>query len=315
VPANFGVSAATGDSDFFVIEADEYDTALFDKRSKFVHYHPRTLVLNNLEYDHADIFPDLDAIKRQFSHLLRTVPGAGLIVANGADAHIVDLLKQGCWTPLEYFGLAPDSAHATWKPGMPAKDGSSFEVRYGAHTYGPVVWNQLGEHNVQNALAAIAAARHAGVTPETAVEALAGFKGVKRRLELRGVVKGVSVYDDFAHHPTAIETTLKGLRNRIGGARLIALLEPRSNTMRLGVHNDRLVESLATADEAWIYRPAGLDLELRGVAESAVRIFDSTDRLLCELTGYLKPDDHVVIMSNGDFNGLHSRLLSSLQQG
>jgi UDP-N-acetylmuramate: L-alanyl-gamma-D-glutamyl-meso-diaminopimelate ligase len=314
VPANFGVSACLGDSMFFVIEADEYDTAFFDKRSKFVHYHPRTLVLNNLEYDHADIFPDLDAIKRQFNHLLRTVPGQGLVVANGEDANIADVLKQGCWTPLEHFGLAADSG-AMWKAGSRAQDGSAFDVYRETRKCGRVNWSLLGEHNVQNALAAVAAARHAGVAPETAIEALAGFKGVKRRLELRGVVRGVAVYDDFAHHPTAIETTLKGLRNRIGKARLIALLEPRSNTMRLGVHNDRLVESLAAADEAWIYEPEGLNLKLKEGADSAVRVFNSTDKLLMELTGHLQPEDHVVIMSNGDFNGLHSRLLSSLQRG
>jgi UDP-N-acetylmuramate: L-alanyl-gamma-D-glutamyl-meso-diaminopimelate ligase len=314
VPANFGASAALGDSDFFVIEADEYDTAFFDKRSKFVHYHPRTLILNNLEYDHADIFPDLDAIKRQFHHLLRIVPGEGLIVANGEDNNIADVLGQGCWTPVQYYSLAANSGTDEWKPGLPAKDGSRFDVYQGTRKFGQVAWNQLGEHNVQNALAAIAAARHVGVAPETAVEALAGFKGVKRRLELRGVVRGVAVYDDFAHHPTAIETTLKGLRNRIGKARLIALLEPRSNTMRLGVHNERLIESLGTADEAWIYKPEGVDLELKGAGDSAIRIFNSTDKLLLELTGHLQPDDHVVIMSNGDFNGLHTKLLSSLQQ-
>jgi UDP-N-acetylmuramate: L-alanyl-gamma-D-glutamyl-meso-diaminopimelate ligase len=315
VPDNFGASAALGDSAFFVIEADEYDTAFFDKRSKFVHYRPRTLVLNNLEYDHADIFPDLDAIKRQFHHLLRTVPGEGLIVANGEDDNIAEVLKQGCWTPLEYFSLAAESGPSTWKPGVAARDGSEFALSHGGREYGPVAWTLLGTHNVQNALAAIAAARHAGVAPETAVAALAGFKGVKRRLELRGVVGGVSVYDDFAHHPTAIETTLRGLRNRIGRARLIALLEPRSNTMRLGVHNDRLVESLAAADEAWIYRPAEVDLGLQEAEKPSVRIFDSTDELLLELTGHLRPDDHVVIMSNGDFNGLHTKLLSNLQRG
>jgi UDP-N-acetylmuramate: L-alanyl-gamma-D-glutamyl-meso-diaminopimelate ligase len=314
VPANFGVSAALGDSDFFVIEADEYDTAFFDKRSKFLHYHPRTLVLNNLEYDHADIFPDLDAIKRQFHHLLRTVPGQGLIVANGEDANLADVLKQGCWTPLEYYSHSAAADPSAWRAGLLAKDGSGFDLYHGAQKHGHVAWSLLGEHNVQNALAAVAAARHAGIEPETAIEALAGFKGVKRRLELRGVVGGIAVYDDFAHHPTAIETTLKGLRNRIGGARLIALLEPRSNTMRLGVHNDRLVESLAAADQAWIYQPEGTNLELKGVRDSAIRIFDSTDKLLFELTDYLQPDDHVIIMSNGDFNGLHTKLLSRLQQ-
>ncbi len=315
VPANFGASAALGDSVFFVIEADEYDTAFFDKRSKFVHYHPRTLVLNNLEYDHADIFPDLDSIKRQFHHLLRTVPGEGLIVANGDDGNLADVLKQGCWTPVQYYSLGANSGTDRWQPGLPAKDGSGFDVYCGKQKYGRIAWNLLGEHNVQNALAAIAAARHAGVAPETAIEALAAFKGVKRRLELRGVVRGIAVYDDFAHHPTAIETTLKGLRNRIGKARMIALLEPRSNTMRLGVHNEKLAESLRAADEAWIYQPQGMDLELKGKGDSAIRVFNSTDKLLSELTGYLQPDDHVVIMSNGDFNGLHTKLLSSLQQG
>jgi UDP-N-acetylmuramate: L-alanyl-gamma-D-glutamyl-meso-diaminopimelate ligase len=315
VPANFGVSAALGDSDFFVIEADEYDTAFFDKRSKFLHYRPRTLVLNNLEYDHADIFPDLEAIKRQFHHLLRTVPGEGLIVANAEDANLADVLKRGCWTPLEYYSLAAIADSAAWRSAQPAKDGSGFDLYRGARKHGRVAWSLLGVHNMQNALAAVAAARHAGIAPETAIEALARFKGVKRRMELRGVVGGVAVYDDFAHHPTAIETTLKGLRNRIGGARLIALLEPRSNTMRLGVHNERLVESLAAADQAWIYRPEGMNLELKGARDSVIRMFDSTDKLLFELTDYLQPDDHVIIMSNGDFDGLHTKLLSRLQQG
>ncbi|HEY3488464.1 MAG TPA: UDP-N-acetylmuramate:L-alanyl-gamma-D-glutamyl-meso-diaminopimelate ligase [Gammaproteobacteria bacterium] len=312
VPGNFGVSAALGDSPFFVIEADEYDTAFFDKRSKFLHYRPRTLVLNNLEYDHADIFPDLDAIKRQFHHLLRTVPSAGLLVVNAEDANLAEVIKQGCWTPVQYYGL---NADAEWKPQGAAKDGSSFEIHHANRKCGRVEWPLIGNHNIQNALAAIAAAQHAGVTPTVAIEALSQFKGVKRRLELRGVVRDIAVYDDFAHHPTAIETTLAGLRNRIGGARMIALLEPRSNTMRLGVHNDTLVHSLAAADAVWIYEPAGLNLQLDAKQNSSIRVCDSTDRMLFELTEYLQPDDHVVIMSNGDFNGLHSKLLARLQQG
>jgi UDP-N-acetylmuramate: L-alanyl-gamma-D-glutamyl-meso-diaminopimelate ligase len=313
VPNNFGVSASLGSSPFFVIEADEYDTAFFDKRSKFIHYQPRTLILNNLEYDHADIFPDLEAIKRQFQHLLRTVPGNGLVVANAADDNVSDVIQRGCWTPVEYYGMST-SPHATaWRADAVTADGSAFDVWHGQRL-GRIEWDMLGEHNVQNGLAALAAAHHVGVMPDTAIKALQQFSGVKRRLELRGVVKGVAVYDDFAHHPTAIETTLKGLRGRIGAARMIAVLELRSNTMRLGVHNERLTDSLAAADHAWIYRPGDVELRLPAGGAARLGICDSTEKLLTELLAYVRADDHVVIMSNGGFDGLHAKLMTGLQR-
>ncbi|MFV1973984.1 MAG: UDP-N-acetylmuramate:L-alanyl-gamma-D-glutamyl-meso-diaminopimelate ligase, partial [Thiohalobacterales bacterium] len=232
VPVNFGVSARLGSGPFFVVEADEYDTAFFDKRSKFVHYRPRTLVLNNLEYEHADIFPDLAAIQRQFHHLVRTVPGNGLIIENADDANLADMLATGCWTPRETFTV--NGGSAGWQASLVSADGSCFDVLFNDELQGRVEWEQLGLHNVQNALAAIAAARHAGVPAAQAIAALAEFRGIKRRLEVRGTVNGVTVYDDFAHHPTAIATTLAGLRNRVGAARILLVLEPRSNTMRMG---------------------------------------------------------------------------------
>jgi UDP-N-acetylmuramate: L-alanyl-gamma-D-glutamyl-meso-diaminopimelate ligase len=316
VPGNFDVSARLGSSPFFVIEADEYDTAFFDKRAKFVHYRPRTLILNNLEYDHADIYPDLDSIKRQFNHLVRTVPGSGRIVCNAADANLADVLAKGCWTPRE--GFSRDAATgANWSVRAEAgSDYSRFEVLLDGVSQGTVQWSQLGGHNVDNALAAIAAARHAGVPVSHAIEALGSFKGVRRRMELSGQAAGVCVYDDFAHHPTAIATTIDGLRRRVGDARIIAVLEPRSNTMKLGVHRDTLAPSLAGADAVFLHAAPDIgwdaDAVTRSLGAKARRSTD-IDGLVQSLCATLRPGDHVLVMSNGGFGGLHRKLLDALQ--
>jgi UDP-N-acetylmuramate: L-alanyl-gamma-D-glutamyl-meso-diaminopimelate ligase len=310
VPRNFGLSARAGNAPFFVVEADEYDTAFFDKRSKFVHYRPRTAVLNNLEYDHADIFPDVAAIERQFHHLVRTVPGNGLLIAPEADKHIQTVLEMGRWTPLETIG------EQGWQAQLLAADGSRFEVSYQSVPQGTVSWDMLGAHNVHNALAAIAAARHAGVPSPIACEALGRFQAPKRRMEVRGVVDGITVYDDFAHHPTAIRTTLAGLRARVGTERIIAVLEPRSNTMRLGVHKDALGPSLAAADAALLFAPADLPWDVAAVMQDLgerAGLFQDLDALLAHLLATVRPGDHILIMSNGAFGGLHEKLLKSLQ--
>ena len=309
VPENFGVSARLGDSAFFVVEADEYDTAFFDKRSKFVHYHPRTVVLNNLEYDHADIFPDIQAIQTQFHHLIRTVPGEGLVIANGVEASIRDTLAKGCWTPVETF------AQGDWQAELIQADGSEFEVLYQGAVQGTVQWDLVGEHNVNNALAAIAAARHVGVAPIQAIAALAEFKGVKRRMQVRGTVREVTVYDDFAHHPTAITTTLAGLRAKVGHARIIALLEPRSNTMRMGSHKAQLAQALQAADAVYLYQPAGLDWNLAEVVAEIgekAQLLTSIDALVSSVTQQAQAGDHILVMSNGSFGGIHDKLLAAL---
>src|SRR5580700_3548316 len=267
VPANFATSARFGSGPFFVIEADEYDTAFFDKRAKFVHYRPRTAILNNLEYDHADIYADVAAIRRQFNQLLRTVPGGGRLIVNGEDAELAATLSMGCWTPREEFALAPrdGGADAEWSANIaPESAAGRFTVLCRGQAVAEVSWPLLGEHNVMNALAAIAAARHAGVAPARAAQALGAFLGVKRRMEIRGVVDQITVYDDFAHHPTAIETTLRGLRARVGSARIVAVLEPRSNTMKLGVHREQLAPALGAADRAWFFNPPDLGWDLPG---------------------------------------------------
>jgi len=310
VPGNFGVSARLTNSRFFVVEADEYDTAFFDKRSKFLHYPARTTILNNLEFDHADIFPDLAAIETQFHHFVRTLPANGLIVANGADEALARVLARGCYTPVERFG-APEG----WSIG--AQDAGGFEVRWKREAQGRVAWSLTGAHNQANALAAIAAARHCGVAPAQAIAALGAFEGVKRRMELRGVVNGISVYDDFAHHPTAIETTLAGLRARVDGARVIAVLEPRSNTMKLGAMRDRLAASLAPADRVFCYS-AGLKWDAAAALAplgAKAEAHADFDRLLAALASAARPGDHVVIMSNGGFGGIHDKLLALLAQG
>ncbi len=317
VPADFGSSARLGRGAFFVIEADEYDTAFFDKRAKFVHYRPRTAILNNLEYDHADIYPDVASIQRQFHHLVRTIPGAGRILWNAGDARLKETLAMGCWTPLE--GFSRDSipqAHWTARPAGGAEDYCGFEVLENGRPRGTVHWSLMGAHNMENALAAIAAARHAGVPVESAVESLNSFQGVARRMQLRGEVRGIRVYDDFAHHPTAIATTVDGLRRRVGAARIIAVFEPRSNTMRMGVHRDMLAGALTGADAVWLYSPRDLGWDvgpvLAALGERA-QSRDDVEVLAKDLASSLRPGDHVLIMSNGGFGGLHGKLLKELE--
>lgn len=311
VPNNFGCSARLGEGPFFVVEADEYDTAFFDKRSKFVHYRPRTAILNNLEFDHADIFPDLAAIQTQFHHLVRTIPGGGLIVRPTEDPALDAVLERGCWTPVETFGHT-----GQWAIGDAAADCSRFEVLLDSQAVGEVKWGQLGVHNMHNGLAALAAARHAGVPVAVGIEALARFSGVKRRLEVRGSEHGVTVYDDFAHHPTAIRTTLEGLRTRIGTARLLVALDPRSNTMRMGVHADHLAPALAVADAVWLFQPEDAGWDVRRVAE-ALRCPSwsggNIEAMVDSLAAYARPGDHIVLMSNGSFGGAHARLLEVLR--
>jgi len=311
VPENFGVSARLGREPFFVIEADEYDTAFFDKRSKFVHYRPRTAILNNLEYDHADIFPDLEAIARQFHHLVRTVPGSGLLVVNARDNHLSEVLALGCWTPVERFG-----AEDGWMAVPHNPEASRFQVLFRGQDQGEVSWELLGAHNTANALAAIAAARHAGVPVKAALAALKKFRNVKRRLEVRGSVRGITVYDDFAHHPTAIAATLGALRARVGNARILAVLELRSNTMRMGVHRDTLGAALTLADKVLLLRPVDLNWNLDRVTsalEGRGRVYATVEEIIGALAAEARPEDHVLIMSNGGFGNIHTRLLERLR--
>jgi UDP-N-acetylmuramate: L-alanyl-gamma-D-glutamyl-meso-diaminopimelate ligase len=315
VPQNFALSARLGAAPFFVIEADEYDTAFFDKRAKFVHYRPRTLVLNNLEYDHADIYPDLASIERQFEHLLRTVPGAGRVICNGADANLQRVLAAGCWTAVERFARSAGTGVQWSVAAPPESDFSRFHVLCDGHDYGELEWSMIGAHNAENALAALAAARHAGVSIEQGIQALRAFQGVARRMQLRGVVAGVHVYDDFAHHPSAIVTTIDGLRRRVGRERIIAVLELRSQTMRRGVHQATLAGALGGADEVWLYAPPSVHWDVHGaMAELGARAHVTSDLegLARELALRLQPADHALIMSNGGFGGLHARLLEAL---
>jgi UDP-N-acetylmuramate: L-alanyl-gamma-D-glutamyl-meso-diaminopimelate ligase len=307
VPNNFATSARLADSSFFVIEADEYDTAFFDKRSKFIHYHPKTAVMNNLEFDHADIFCDLAAIERQFHHFVRTLPRSGLLVTNGLDAALARVLNQGCWTPVEPFDTC-----GGWQSEI--LDAESFRVTFAGQEQGRVRWSLQGAHNRSNALAAIAAARHAGVAPETACAALGYFDNVKRRMELYGVAAGVAVYDDFAHHPTAIAATLAGLRSKVGNARILAVLEPRSNTMKLGVMKDAIADSLAEADLVYCYSANlgwNLASALAPLGAKAV-CDDNIDTLVAAVAAAARPGDQVLVMSNGEFGGFHRKLLDRL---
>ncbi len=309
IPQNFGISARLTELPFFVIEADEYDTAFFDKRSKFVHYRPRTVILNNLEFDHADIFADLAAIETQFHHLVRTVPGEGLIIAPHDEASLQRVIARGCWTPVEYFGMAD---------GWQADGGdSAFAVYFKGIKQGEVDWPLIGAHNVRNALAAIAAARHAGVAPAVACAALGSFENVKRRMEVRGAVNGITVYDDFAHHPTAIATTLNGLRRKVGSARILAVLEPRSNTMKLGAMNRELPASLRSADAVFCYS-ANLAWDAQAVFSGmgpVARVYGDMSTLIDALATEAQSGDHVLIMSNGGFGGIHEKLLERLRGG
>ncbi|QNN79546.1 UDP-N-acetylmuramate:L-alanyl-gamma-D-glutamyl-meso-diaminopimelate ligase [Pseudoxanthomonas mexicana] len=313
VAEDFGVSARIGGGREFVVEADEYDTAFFDKRSKFVHYRPLVAILNNLEYDHADIFPDVAAIQRQFHHLVRTVPRRGRLIVNGEDARLAEVLAMGCWTPVERFGFDPS---LDWSARLIREDGSAFAVRHHGTEIGEVHWPMLGRHNVLNGLAALAACHAVGVDVATVLPALAAFRSVKRRLEVIGQHDGITVYDDFAHHPTAIHTTLEGLRARVGEARILVAMEPRSNSMRSGAHADALAPSLDIADVVvFLHRPelawdAGrIVAAIRGDA----RTVPDADALIAALRTQARPGDHVVFMSNGGFDGAPRRFLAALQ--
>jgi len=308
-PMDFPVSARLTDSAFFAIEADEYDTAFFDKRSKFVHYRPRTAVFNNLEYDHADIFPDLAAIENQFHHLVRMIPPHGRIVANGGDASIARVLGRGCWSEVERFGFAEVAGNG---PGWTvAMDGT---ILLGGAAQGTLSLDLPGRHNQQNALAALAAARHVGVPVKHGLAALARFKGVRRRMEVRGQVRGITVYDDFAHHPTAIAVSLEGLRRKIGSSRIVAVLEPRSNTMKLGAMKDALPASLAAADRVFCY-DANLGWNVAGALAplgASATVMSDLPSLVQAIAREAKPGDHVLVMSNGGFGGIHEKLLAAL---
>lgn len=320
VPLNFGISArlggTTAEAPFFVIEADEYDTAFFDKRSKFIHYRPRTTVLNNLEYDHADIFPDLAAIETQFHHLIRTVPAIGRIIANGAEESLKRVMARGCWSEVEWFN---DASPESW--GMVEHDDGRFDVYHKGQRQGTVNWYLTGAHNRWNAVAAIAAARHTGVPPTQAIDSLSTFQNVKRRMEVRGVVNNITVIDDFAHHPTAIATTVAGLRRKQGQSRILAVLEPRSNTMKLGTMKSALPGSLSEADLVFGFGAKGEGKEALGwdlaaalapLGEKA-RAFDDLSALVEAVATAAKPGDTVLVMSNGGFGGIHQKLLDALQ--
>jgi UDP-N-acetylmuramate: L-alanyl-gamma-D-glutamyl-meso-diaminopimelate ligase len=312
VPVDFPVSARLTDGSFFVIEADEYDTAFFDKRSKFVHYRPRTAILNNLEYDHADIFPDVGAIETQFHHFVRMIPGNGRIVANGGDVGVARVLARGCWSEVERFGLA--DVAGTGPDWTIAVDGS---ILLGGAPQGTLAFGEAGRHSQLNALAALAAARHAGVPVAHGLAALSEFHGVKRRLELRGAARGVAVYDDFAHHPTAIATTLDGLRRKVGSARILAVLEPRSNTMKMGAVKDALPGSLAAADRVFCYA-ANLGWDVAGAMAplgARVSVYNELPALVQAVVAEARPGEHVLVMSNGGFGGVHEKLLAGLAAG
>lgn len=305
VPQNFEVSAQLGNSKYFVIEADEYDCAFFDKRSKFVHYHPRTAILNNLEYDHADIFPDLAAIERQFHHLVRTIPGQGLIVYPSSDKALQRVLEMGCWTPVQTTG------QGDWQANLLAEDGTKFEVFFQKQFCGVIDWLLTGYHNVNNALTCIAAANHIGISPQQAIKALRQFKNVRRRMEKIAIINGITLYDDFAHHPTAIATTLDGLRKHIGNAQLIAIIEPRSNSMKLGVYKDVLAKSVVLADQVIWFNPTNLGWDITAIANQCTIpaiVCNSLEEIISQVRYLAKKGAHIVIMSNGSFGGIHQKL-------
>ena len=316
VPVDFGVSARLGGSRYFVVEADEYDTAFFDKRAKFVHYRPRTLAITNIEYDHADIYDDMGAILRQFHHLLRTVPGRGRVAVNGRDGNVEKLLAQGIWTPVETFS-AVDHGSEWFGRGVPVESGSRFSVCHRGEHVGQATWRLLGKHNVENALAAIACAADVGVPVVTSLEALSRFRGVKRRLEKRGEYDGVALYDDFAHHPTAVRATLGALRNAKPDRRIVAVLEPGSNTMRMGIHRGSLGASLEEADKVFVLISGDLEWDAESVLASLgdrLAAVDLADGLLLRLLDELRPGDQVALMSNRGFQGLPGQLQEALSR-
>ncbi|MBA6409973.1 UDP-N-acetylmuramate:L-alanyl-gamma-D-glutamyl-meso-diaminopimelate ligase [Pseudoalteromonas sp. 5Ae-yellow] len=303
---NFGVSAKVGETPFFVIEADEYDTAFFDKRSKFVHYLPRTLILNNLEFDHADIFEDLNAIKKQFHHLMRTLPQSGKVIWPKQDVALNDVIAQGLWSESETLG-------DDWSYELIKADGSGFNVLLNNEKQGTVCWQAIGEHNVKNAIMTIAAARHVGIAVDHSIDALSEFISPKRRMELKADINNIKVYDDFAHHPTAIKTTLAGLRAKVGDEKIIAILEPRSNTMKMGVHQYTLLDSLRDADDVLLFEPENLNWSLKEQADKAgMQCFSSTQTIIDTVLENIEPNQHILIMSNGGFNGLHQHLVDGL---
>ncbi len=314
IPQNFGISARAGGGDYFVIEADEYDTAFFDKRSKFIHYHPKTLVLNNLEFDHADIFPDLEAIKQQFHFLIRTVPGSGKILINADDLALPDVIEKGCWSNKAFFSIRKENK-CEWQINHPAEDYSNFDVLHQGQAQGTLDWALMGAHNAANALSAIAAAEHAGISPKTSIAALNEFRNVKRRMEIRGTVNGITVYDDFAHHPTAIATTLHGLRKHKPDARILAVLEPRSNTMKMGVHKNSLLKALGEADRVFIYQQEDIEWNLSVESNNrlpVLAIHSDIDMLVDAVIAICQPGDNILVMSNGGFGGIHEKLLLAL---
>lgn len=315
IPANFGISARNGDTPFFVVEADEYDTAFFDKRSKFIHYHPRTLILNNLEFDHADIFEDLGAIQKQFHHLIRTLPSSARIVAPSQSPAVKEVLEMGCWSEVEYFDNHDQKSE--WSARVLEEDGSHFEVLHKGIKVGSVKWTLAGQHNVSNALTVVASARHVGVTPDLSCNALESFKGVKRRMELVARINDIQIYDDFAHHPTAIETTLNGLRARYPESRIRAVIEPRSNTMKMGVHQKTLAASVAEASEVCWFHPGEMKWSFEDVVRQSpvpAQLMDSTQSIIDYLVNSAEDGDHIVIMSNGGFEGIHQRLKTALEE-
>lgn len=317
VPKNFGVSARLGESDFFVVEADEYDSAFFDKRSKFVHYHGRTVILNNLEFDHADIFTDLEAIKTQFHHLVRTIPEQGLVIYPNSENNIKDTLDKGCWTPTAVLGDGQGSDHE-WNYKLQDAAGSHFTVFHKGAEMGEVNWTQTGLHNVNNALATIAAAHHVGILPKDSIDALNRFEGVKRRMELIADASGVKAFDDFAHHPTAIQSTLAGIKNSGQYKKIYAVIEPRSNTMRMGVHKAQLPAAIVHADEVIWFQPKGLDWDMKAVVNACSEqgnkseLYDDIDAIIAHLLQQTSPGDAIVLMSNGGFQGIHQKLADAM---
>jgi UDP-N-acetylmuramate: L-alanyl-gamma-D-glutamyl-meso-diaminopimelate ligase len=312
IPENFGLSARYTASRYFVVEADEYDTAFFDKRSKFIHYRPKTLIINSIEYDHADIFCDIAAILREFHHLVRILPGQGRIIARHGDAHIKQVLEAGCWTPVETFAAEGARWHAVPKE----NDYSRFDVLCDGVPVGTVNWKLIGRHNAENALAAIAAAAHVDVSPAASCVALVGFKSVKRRLEKLAEVNGTSIYDDFAHHPTAIQATLEALRTSVGDQHITAIMEPRSNTMRMGVHQETLASSFAQADRVFLFQPEGLSWDLSEISMKLgdkCKVYNDINAIIAVTMDDLYADGHIVIMSNGGFGGIHNKLIEALK--